>query len=63
MPERRTDISGSAAEEQSFLYTYSAPQQQEVKQIREKYIPVRRPSWSSCAGWMKALQRRGWLWP
>ena len=28
-----------AAETGSFHYTYSAPQQQEVRKIREKYLP------------------------
>ena len=39
MQERETKMQEAMAMEQnSFHYTYSAPQQQEVKKIREKYI-------------------------
>lgn len=40
MQERETNIQESAEKEAGcFQYTYSAPQQQEVKKIREKYLP------------------------
>lgn len=40
MQERETDMQESVAiETGSFHFTYSAPEQQEVKKIREKYIP------------------------
>ena len=40
MQERETNMQESmAVENNSFNYTYSAPEQQEVKKIREKYMP------------------------
>lgn len=40
MPERETKMQESmAVENNSFNYTYSAPEQQEVKKIRERYLP------------------------
>lgn len=39
MPERETDMQEARAENQSFQYAYSAPEQQEVRKIREKYLP------------------------
>ena len=46
-------------EKETFAFTYSAKQQEEVQNIRKNTFRRRRIKWSSCAGWMEASAKRG----
>lgn len=39
MQERETNMQETVVMDNSFYYTYSAPEQQKVKKIRERYLP------------------------
>lgn len=47
------------AEKQTFEYTYSAPQQDEIKKIREKYLPKEMTKMDQLRALDESVTRRG----